>query len=252
MPPRERDPAYPEGLERVLLKALEKDPNQRYQTAEELRDALVEYLSSTGRFFTDKHVAEVLNGALGSQLSERNRAVFASAERLRRGELTEPLQSPHSPRAHETLTPEGGVERSVTALHQGSNSKVIRVAAIAGAGLALLLAIGFFRASSAPHVAPEPAAPTTPVVASPTPGPTLAAPTSEAVSTPTAPSGTSLSFPAPSMTAPAALPRPLRPHTAPVTAPVVAATPSEAVPVKPSGKAPRPIDRSNPFAQPAP
>jgi serine/threonine protein kinase len=35
--PTEIDPAYPPGLERVVMRALEKDPERRYQTAYELR-----------------------------------------------------------------------------------------------------------------------------------------------------------------------------------------------------------------------
>jgi serine/threonine-protein kinase len=36
--PRERNPEVPEGLERVILKALTKDPQQRYQTAQDFLD----------------------------------------------------------------------------------------------------------------------------------------------------------------------------------------------------------------------
>jgi eukaryotic-like serine/threonine-protein kinase len=242
MPPRERDPAFPEELERVLLKALAKDPNQRYQTAEEFRDALVEYLSTTGRFFTDKHVAEVLNAALGSQLTERNRAVYASAERLRRGEQAEPLRSPPPPRAHETLTPEGGVERTVTALHQRSN-KLLSVAAVAGIVVAAGLAFAFFRS---PPARPEAAVQSSPVVAVPALDPSVVAPSTTPVPSVTA---------APTVsTAPPPTPTVLMPSTRTVPrGPVAAAPPASAAPAaavtgRPSGRGPRPIDRSNPFA----
>src|ERR1019366_10824577 len=39
-PPRERNPLIPEDLERIILKALAKDPAQRFRTASEFRDAL--------------------------------------------------------------------------------------------------------------------------------------------------------------------------------------------------------------------
>lgn len=44
-PPRELRPSIPEQLQRIILRALERDPFARYQSAQSLRDDLVEYLS---------------------------------------------------------------------------------------------------------------------------------------------------------------------------------------------------------------
>jgi eukaryotic-like serine/threonine-protein kinase len=42
-PPREHEPSLDEGLEAIILKAIATDPNQRYQTATELEEALEEW-----------------------------------------------------------------------------------------------------------------------------------------------------------------------------------------------------------------
>jgi serine/threonine protein kinase/tetratricopeptide (TPR) repeat protein len=65
IPPTRHNPSIPVDLETICLKAIEKDPNQRYQTAGEMRDDLKRFVEShpikarriglatrVGRFFT--------------------------------------------------------------------------------------------------------------------------------------------------------------------------------------------------------
>jgi eukaryotic-like serine/threonine-protein kinase len=239
-PPRALDPAFPEALEAVLLKALAKDADARYATADELRAALVDYLSSTRRYFGDKHVAELLGGALGADLRERNCAILATGEQLRNGE-TDPrrLRSPRPPEPTRTLTPEGGVERSVTQALQAREPGRSRLLWV-GAGALLVAALLGVRSlrSEAPTTAPvaggqptpSPAVTPAPALsAAPTPEPTLANvnATPESSATPAQPASRGKSRPQ-------------------AKTPVAEVAP--AAPTKPVGKKPRPIDRDNPFA----
>lgn len=255
-PPRAHDPAFPEGLEQVIVKALAKDPAARYQTAEELREALAEYLSSTGRFFGDKHVVEVLSETVGPELTSRNRAIRAAAERLRRGEPLSPRESPAPPRPHQTLTPDGGVERSVTVVHPRPGSPPRRAAVASVAAVLVASAVWLLRPSASasgetPHMARA-------LPASSSVAPLEARPAPPATAPPAVPSATtSASSPEPSavpVAAPSSLPRPVvrapqRPPVAGGPAPP-APSPESPPPDKTNAKKPRPIDRDNPFASP--
>src|SRR6266545_253123 len=48
-PPREGNPAIPESLERIILRALAKNPNDRFQTADEMAEALRHALASMSK-----------------------------------------------------------------------------------------------------------------------------------------------------------------------------------------------------------
>jgi eukaryotic-like serine/threonine-protein kinase len=254
-PPRAHDPAFPEQLEQVIVKALAKDPAQRYQTAEELREALAEYLSSTGRFFGDKHVVEVMSQTVGPELTSRNRAIRAAAERLRRGEPLSPKESPPPPRPHQTLTPDGGVERSVTVVQPRPGSPSRRAAIAGTVAIVVASAVWLLRPSTSasgetPRVSR--ALPATPSVAP------LEAPPAPPASAQAAQSATSLaSSPEPSAAPVAAPPSSARPVVRVPQRPTVSGgpappvTPPDSPPAdKTNGKKPRPIDRDNPFASP--
>lgn len=244
-PPRALDPAFPEALEAVLLKALAKDPNARYATADELRAALVDYLSSTRRYFGDKHVAELLGGALGADLRERNRAILVTGEQLRNGE-TDPrrLRTPRPPEPTRTLTPEGGVERSVTQALQAREPARSR---LLWAGVAALLVAALLGVRSLRSEAPTTTAPV--AGSQPAPSPVVAAPSTPSAAATQEPTPAKVNAP---LEASAGASQPAghgnttaksRPQA---RTPVAEVTP--ATPTKPVGKKPRPIDRDNPFA----
>jgi serine/threonine-protein kinase len=244
-PPRALDPAFPEALEAVLLKALAKDASARYATADELRAALVDYLSSTRRYFGDKHVAELLSGTLGSDLRERNRAIFATGEQLRNGE-TDPrrLRSPRPPEPTRTLTPEGGVERSVTqALQAQAPGRSRLLWAFAGALLvAGLLGVRSLQQETPTVTAPIAGSQPTPgSVTTPSPAPSMS-PTLEPTPATASATPDASATPAQSSLNNSSSTK-ARPQLRP---PVAEAKPAPLA--KPTGKKPRPIDRDNPFA----
>jgi len=249
--PRSIQPDFPEALERLLFKALAKDPNARYQTAEEFREALLDYLSITGRVFADKHVAELLRGVLGEQLSERNRSIMGLAKQLRDGETNPERLSPPAPPLQQTLTPEGGVERSVSVARKEPpprprNARVLTLTVVAAVVAAAVWLRSESRGSSASAVT---GAPATSARALETPVARTAA-ESEAASTPSASGPIPALADAATAVASAASRRPSRVAGRPPATPASAASASSMLAGKPAARKPRPIDRDNPFATP--
>ncbi len=60
-PIRERNPEVPEELERIVMKALARDPDARYQSAAQFHDALHEFSFSSGHLFTRKDLAAYMH-----------------------------------------------------------------------------------------------------------------------------------------------------------------------------------------------
>jgi serine/threonine-protein kinase len=247
VPPRSLDASFPEQLEGILLKALAKSADDRYATADDLQAALIDYLSSTRRLYTDKHIAELLGGKLGEQLRERNQAIFKTAELLRRGE-TDPrrLRSPLPPVSTQTLTPEGGIERSVTTTRGNDALKRAKWPLwIAAVGALLIAASAMKKLAFDTPAEPARSAPTSATRGAPEPKmpPAAPAPTT-AVPEPV--------VTLPPATSPPAAPKlthgsrgSLRPAPASSTSGTSTATPTKVPPKKP-----RPIDRDNPFGTP--
>jgi eukaryotic-like serine/threonine-protein kinase len=76
--PRFVDPKYPRPLEAVLQKALSRDPEKRYQTAQEMSDALGRVFPPTIRRATSSDVAKFLRGLLGEAGDKRREALRAA------------------------------------------------------------------------------------------------------------------------------------------------------------------------------
>jgi eukaryotic-like serine/threonine-protein kinase len=84
--PREVDPSYPSGLETIVLKALERDPELRYQTAEELGYALESWMNSMRAIVTEAHIASLLRETLGDRIKARAAAIQEMVRKLDAGE----------------------------------------------------------------------------------------------------------------------------------------------------------------------
>ncbi|MGI5861319.1 MAG: protein kinase domain-containing protein [Myxococcales bacterium] len=82
LPPREYNPNIPVGLEKVVLKALARDPDERYQWCSDLQEDLLRYLLAGDSVYTSKHLASYLVEAFVEDYARE-------AERLERFALVE-------------------------------------------------------------------------------------------------------------------------------------------------------------------
>jgi serine/threonine protein kinase len=73
--PRELVPTYPERLERIVIRALSRNPEDRYQTAEEMRLALEEWLAKSGKIITHTDIARAVNERLNPKVRDQIQAL---------------------------------------------------------------------------------------------------------------------------------------------------------------------------------
>ncbi len=69
--PRELNPKYPEKLATIVKKALERDVNKRYQTADELRAALERYLIDERILVSTASVGQLVRRVLGPRIEQQ-------------------------------------------------------------------------------------------------------------------------------------------------------------------------------------
>ncbi len=74
--PSEFDPNYPPSLEAILLKALAKNRDDRFQTAEEMHKALEGWLVESKTLVSEDDVATLLRTLLGEKILKRNQRIF--------------------------------------------------------------------------------------------------------------------------------------------------------------------------------
>lgn len=195
VPPRKFVPDYPQALQDVLLKALEKDRDQRYASASELLKALDKALPVGARGSEEEVGAFVLS--LFEEQRRQSQAVLGEAlERADKHQLS-PKSGPKF--AESTLSGQSGVSGMSTVgvaaslappkpsiadidakFAGGDGKRVVKWAVIGGLCVIGALVAVLFASSSKP---PEPAAATK--VSAPTPAAHIDAPAAPA--TPTAP-----------------------------------------------------------------
>lgn len=93
---------YPPGLERIVLKALERDADLRYQSTEEMGRALQMWLATERAMVADSDIADLVSSALGERVAERARAVEAALTAIDSPE--QPAPEPPRPAGAETLS----------------------------------------------------------------------------------------------------------------------------------------------------
>lgn len=78
--PKEVDSEFPEGLEPVLMKALAKDREERFSSAEEFQIALETWLVEQGLLITELEIGECLNSLLGAAPLKKKQKILALAQ----------------------------------------------------------------------------------------------------------------------------------------------------------------------------
>lgn len=73
--PRELVPTYPERLERIVIRALSRNPDDRFQTAEEMRLGLEEWLAKSGKIVTHTDIARAVNERLNPKVRDQIQAL---------------------------------------------------------------------------------------------------------------------------------------------------------------------------------
>ena len=85
--PSSIDPNYPPGLERIVLKALERNPDGRYQSAQALAEDLRAYLKSERIVVAQSGLAGLMKRVLGDRIEQRRKAVRAALKALGSGQV---------------------------------------------------------------------------------------------------------------------------------------------------------------------
>ena len=258
VPPSARAPGYPPELEAIVLKAMERDRDNRYATAAEFNRALEGWLLSEKAVVTERDVANALKVAVGKRLSDLSRAIENAVVAIESG------QRPRDSLGGETAMSASGSGRTLggSALPESVQASRSPKLAIALGGFAIAAgAAVYFGTRSQPGavVSPPPTISSqSAAIAAPLPEhskPTEAPPIESASATPAA------SVEIPSAT-PAATPRvrprgggPVRQAPAtpqPATGPTTPAQPATAPPrpgeMPPVVKKIRTLDADNPFA----
>lgn len=94
MPPRVKNPALPVELERVILKALQKDPAKRYATAAEMETDIEAVLVANGGACPLDEVGTFVRASLGERDRKRRAAVRDAALKMDEGSNTDPSRAP--------------------------------------------------------------------------------------------------------------------------------------------------------------
>lgn len=109
--PTSIDPKYPPGLERVVLKALERNVDARYQTAQELSEDLRAYLKAERTVVAPSALSGLMKRVLGERIEQRRKALRAALKALGRGQapLADllPAELAFTPTGRERITVSG-------------------------------------------------------------------------------------------------------------------------------------------------
>jgi len=149
--PSARLAGYPTDLEDIVRKALERNLELRYQSAEELGSALSLWIANQGRLVTERDIAVVVTRCLGPAIAER-------AQRITSAESEIDAPAPAARTAEQTL---GGSSASTTDVRARNSRRIWWAVAASSAALVLIgsLALSGGHSADPMPVASTPAKP---------------------------------------------------------------------------------------------
>ncbi len=153
---------YPPGLERIVLKALERDPEARYQTAEEMGRALQMWLASERTMVTDTDMAELVRSTLGDRIAERAKAVEDALVAVDSPEVEADESDQEAPAKPGVETLSGSAASTLPGNQLPRASRKTVWAGIASAAVALSLVAAFANNRGSQQPVPNPVASATP------------------------------------------------------------------------------------------
>jgi serine/threonine-protein kinase len=163
--PVEVCPGYPAELSGIVLKTLVKDPEGRFQTAEDLRIALEGWIASTGSKANEREIGALLRATLGDEVDQKSRSINEAAAKLKEGreERAESMTARRSQSAQGA--PASGRREGTTTVDRGVATGGVREKSSSwwlpvGAGLSVLALVVVLAKGTLGTVQPEPAAPT--------------------------------------------------------------------------------------------
>jgi serine/threonine protein kinase len=150
------DTKYPPELERIVLKALERNVSARYQTAAEFEHDLRAYLKSERLIVPQSGVAGILKRVLGERIEQRRKAVRASLKALNSGAALAAELLSNDP----AFTPTGKDRITVSGISTVTGTGLSGLSGVSGAGTSpsAILRSPLGRASNpgVPRTAPPP------------------------------------------------------------------------------------------------
>jgi serine/threonine protein kinase len=144
---------YPPGLERIVLKALERDVDLRYQTTEEMGRALQMWLATERAMVADSDIGALVASALGSRVAERQKAVEASLTAI-----DSPTEAAVEPRPIGAETLSGSAASTLPGNQLARPPRKALWASLAGGAVVLSVVAALASRGSPPPAGPSPSA----------------------------------------------------------------------------------------------
>lgn len=142
-PPSSLVTDYPPRLEEIVFRALERDVNRRYQTAEEMRRALEAFLVEERILVTRAGVGQLARRVLGERLKQRRSALRLALDQLGGEILSLPAPSEQEPHSEASASATGAALATTVAESRDAlrASRAGRARATAGRVLGLGLGL---------------------------------------------------------------------------------------------------------------